>query len=55
MKGHAYEQKAFLTMAFRAPQGYSDKAMRAGHEYLIEQGLTDVHIEAVARRDVLGR
>ena len=42
------KQRAFLTMAFGGPNNYSGKDMRDGHAHLVEQGLDDSHVDAVA-------
>ncbi len=42
------KQRAFLTMAFGGPNNYSGKDMREGHAHLVEQGLDDSHVDAVA-------
>jgi len=41
------KQKAFLTMAFGGPHGYSGKDMRTGHAHLVKMGLDDSHVDAV--------
>ena len=44
------KQKAFLTMAFGGPNKYNGKTMRLAHAKMVkEQGLSDVHFDAVAR------
>ncbi len=41
------KQKAFLTMAFGGPNGYTGMDMRKGHAHLLERGLNDSHFDAV--------
>jgi hemoglobin len=41
------KQKAFLTMAFGGPHGYTGKDMRQAHARLVEKGLDDTHVDAV--------
>lgn len=45
MEGQAAKQKAFLTMAFGGPNGYTGKDMREAHKHL---HLTEEHFNAVA-------
>ena len=45
MDDQAAKQKAFLTMAFGGPNGYSGKALREAHQGM---DLTDDHFNAVA-------
>lgn len=40
-------QKAFLTMAFGGPGNYSGRGMRAAHEKVVSEGLSDEHFDAV--------
>ena len=47
MKRQASKQKAFLTVAFGGPNRYTDRAMRAAHTKARENGLNDVHFDAV--------
>ena len=42
------KQRAFLTVAFGGPNNYSGKDMRDGHAHLVEKGLNDSHVDAVA-------
>lgn len=44
MAAQAVKQKAFLTMVFGGPSGYTDKDMRSGHAHL---GLNESHFDAV--------
>lgn len=41
------KQKAFLTMAFGGPNGYTGKDMRDGHAHLVKRGLNDSHVDAI--------
>ncbi|BBA36605.1 globin [Methylocaldum marinum] len=47
MAAQAAKQKAFLTMAFGGPHGYSGLDMRRAHAHLVEKGLNDFHFDAV--------
>ncbi len=47
MKRQRAKQKAFLTYAFGGMQNYSGKNMRDGHAHLVQQGLNDMHFDAV--------
>jgi len=40
-------QKDFLIMAMGGPNGYTGKDLRIAHEYLLDKGLNDTHIDAV--------
>jgi len=40
-------QKAFLTMAFGGPHGYTGADLRRGHRHLVARGLNDSHFDAV--------
>ena len=42
------KQRAFLTVAFGGPNNYSGLDMREGHAHLVEKGLNDSHVDAVA-------
>lgn len=42
------KQKAFLTMAFGGPNGYSGRDLRTAHKSLVDDGLGDEHFDAVA-------
>ena len=48
MDAQRAKQKAFLTMAFGGPNGYSGRDMKEAHAALVEQGLNDSHFDAVA-------
>lgn len=48
MDAQRSKQKAFLTMAFGGPNGYSGKDLREAHKPLVERGLDDSHFDAVA-------
>lgn len=48
MEKQAAKQKAFMTMAFGGPHGYTGKDMRAAHKPMVERGLNDTHFDAVA-------
>ena len=41
------KQKAFLTMAFGGPHGYTGKDLRTGHAHLVTTGLNDSHFDAI--------
>lgn len=41
------KQKGFLTFAFGGPNNYTGRDMREGHKHLVEQGLNDMHFDAV--------
>jgi len=47
MDRQAQKQKAFLTMVLGGPSAYTGKDMRAAHARLVQQGLSDVHFDAV--------
>lgn len=47
MEGQIAKQKAFLTMAFGGPNNYTGKSLRDGHAHLVENGLSDVHVDVV--------
>lgn len=47
MQTQAAKQKAFLTMAFGGPHGYTGKDMRAAHAPMVARGLNDSHFDAV--------
>ena len=49
MKRQRAQQKAFLTMVFGGPNGYSGKDLRSAHAPLVAKGLGDVHFDAVAK------
>jgi hemoglobin len=49
MKKQRAKQKAFLTMVFGGPNGYSGKDLRSAHAPLVAKGLGDVHFDAVAK------
>lgn len=42
------KQKSFLTMVFGGPHEYTGRDMRTAHAELVQQGLTEVHFDAVA-------
>ena len=42
------KQKAFLTMAFGGPNGYTGKDLRSAHAPLVQRGLDESHFNAVA-------
>jgi hemoglobin len=42
------KQKAFLTMAFGGPNGYTGKDLRSAHARFVDNGLNDSHFNAVA-------
>ena len=42
------KQKAFLTMVFGGPNGYTGKDMRNAHAGLVQRGLNGSHFDAVA-------
>jgi len=44
MDAQAGKQKAFLTMVFGGPNGYTGKDMREGHKHM---NLTEAHFDAV--------
>jgi hemoglobin len=48
MKKQRAQQKAFLTMVFGGPNGYSGKDLRSAHAPLVAKGLGDKHFDAVA-------
>lgn len=41
------KQKGFLTFAFGGPNNYTGRDMREGHKHLVQQGLNDIHFDAV--------
>lgn len=43
------KQKAFLTMAFGGPNGYTGRDLRSAHKPLVDKGLGDEHFDAVAK------
>jgi hemoglobin len=47
MDQQARKQKAFLTVAFGGPNKYSGRAMRAAHARFVDDGLSDIHFDAV--------
>jgi hemoglobin len=47
MSTQASKLKAFLALAFGGPDAYSGKSLRAGHQHLVAQGLSDFHFDAV--------
>lgn len=47
MEGQIAKQKAFLTFVTGGPGEYTGQDMRAGHEHLLERGLSDVHVDVV--------
>lgn len=47
MEAQHAKQKAFITMALGGPNHYTGRDMRAAHARLVDQGLTDVHFDAV--------
>ncbi len=49
MDAQRAKQKAFLTMVFGGPRSYTGKDLRAAHERLVKDGLTDAHFDAVVR------
>jgi hemoglobin len=49
MKKQRAQQKAFLTMVFGGPNGYSGKDLRSAHAPLVAKGLGDLHFDAVAK------
>jgi len=49
MKRQRAQQKAFLTMVFGGPNGYSGKDLRSAHAPLVAKGLGDLHFDAVAK------
>lgn len=40
-------QRAFLTTAFGGPNAYSGRDMRRAHTRMVQQGMSDVHFDAV--------
>ena len=42
------KQKAFLTMVLGGPHEYTGKDLRTAHAALVENGLDDLHFDAVA-------
>ncbi len=48
MEAQRAKQRAFLTVALGGPNKYTGRGMRAAHARAVEQGLTDVHFDAVA-------
>lgn len=49
MKKQRAQQKAFLTMVFGGPNGYSGQDLRSAHAPLVAKGLNDLHFDAVAK------
>lgn len=49
MKKQRAKQKAFLTMVFGGPNGYTGKDLRNAHAPLAAKGLGDPHFDAVAK------
>lgn len=47
MDSQIAKQKAFLTLAFGGPNVYTGKDLRRAHRAMVDQGLTDVHVDAV--------
>lgn len=47
MDRQVVKQKAFLTMAFGGPHNYTGRDMRVGHKHLVEQGLSDEHVDII--------
>ncbi|HKJ72489.1 MAG TPA: group 1 truncated hemoglobin [Alphaproteobacteria bacterium] len=47
MDGQIAKQKSFLTLAFGGPNNYTGKDMRNAHQKLVDQGLTDEHVDIV--------
>lgn len=47
------KQKAFLTMAFGGPVGYTGRDMRTAHAPLVARGLNGSHVDAVV--ELLGQ
>ena len=47
MERQAAKQKAFLTMVFGGPNGYTGRDLREGHRHLVSRGLDDSHMDAV--------
>lgn len=47
MERQAAKQKAFLTMVFGGPNGYTGRDMRTAHAHLVKQGLDGSHVDAV--------
>lgn len=48
MANQRNKMKAFLTMAFGGPNGYTGRDMRTAHRPLVQKGLGDKHFDAVA-------
>jgi hemoglobin len=48
MDKQAAKQKAFMTMAFGGPHGYTGKNMRDAHAPMVARGLNDTHFDAIA-------
>jgi len=48
MDKQAAKQKAFMTMAFGGPHGYTGKNMRDAHAAMVARGLNDTHFDAIA-------
>src|SRR3954447_9820393 len=47
MERQIAKQSAFLTMAFGGPNNYTGKALREGHQHLVERGMNDSHVDVV--------
>lgn len=47
MEKQIQKQKGFLTMAFGGPHHYTGKGLREGHQYLVQKGLNDQHVDQV--------
>jgi len=47
MDGQIAKQKAFLTVAFGGPNGYSGRDLKEAHAPLVARGLDDRHFDAV--------
>lgn len=47
MAQQAAKQQAFLTMAFGGPHNHTGLDMLKGHAHLVNQGLTDQHVDIV--------
>lgn len=48
MDAQRAKQKAFLTMVFGGPSEYTGKDLRVAHAPLVENGLNEMHFNAVA-------
>jgi len=49
MQSQINKQTAFLTMAFGGPNEFTGKDLRVAHAPFVEDGLNDVHFDAVAQ------